>query len=71
MAEYVGRLRDIAGKPPGLYVPKSRFKGASLMASQPKTIESAMEWGAVQGGMPVFIDPDLPDDDWYIITKQE
>jgi hypothetical protein len=71
MAEYVGRLRKIAGKPPGLCVPRSRFKGALLMASQPKTIESAMEWGAVQAGMPVFIDPELTDDDWYVITKEE
>ena len=65
--KYTKRLNQIAGKPPGLYVAKSRFRAASLMAKQQKTIENAMEWGGVMG-MAVYIDPELDRDEWYIIT---
>lgn len=69
MAEYTKRLREIAGKPPGLYVSRKLYKRSVLLAAQPKTIENAMDrwWG---GPETVYIDEQLPDDEWYIITEE-
>lgn len=69
MAEYVSRLRELTDKKPGLYVSRKLYKRSCLLASQPKTIQNAMDrWPF--GAESIYIDEQLPDDDWYIITER-